>query len=304
MGSDAEVFVFDYDAYRSKVIPAVRRILNEGVIEPWLVEADRRSFYGLGEQSELGGIRRLGSTDLATNCTYLSADLAHEAEPDPAAFWMMPWENAGLTYEEYESEVDAGRDPRERLGYPEREWYVDWDHRACRSETCPDRRFCPFHKLKSSREVVEDLLYLVHLAISVACLGRGLFVGRTSKIGDYRQTLIDLGAWERGDLRRLLEKLGHRGFVIGYDFGGSCEGVHGWLTPDETGQLLSELKAIDLPDFPATFDALDSFFRDKEEPDGYAAPSGFTWEQLALALVRTVAQRAAIERTGEEKQSR
>jgi hypothetical protein len=62
MGADAEVFIFDYQAYNNEVVPAFRELLLSGQMPEWLQR--------LIEAREMQPERWRG-TDLLRYCTYL-----------------------------------------------------------------------------------------------------------------------------------------------------------------------------------------------------------------------------------------
>ena len=67
MGADAEVFIFDYQAYNNEVVPAFRELLLNGQMPEWLGR--------LIEVREMQPERWRG-TDLLRYCTYLEKDFS------------------------------------------------------------------------------------------------------------------------------------------------------------------------------------------------------------------------------------
>ena len=75
MGSDAEIFIFDYARYVSEVVPAFRELLFAGEIVPWMREIIDGFEHWFREALPFD-LTLLRNTNLARNCTYLTADLA------------------------------------------------------------------------------------------------------------------------------------------------------------------------------------------------------------------------------------
>jgi hypothetical protein len=86
--------------------------------------------------------------------------------------------------------------------------------------------------------------------------------------------------------------LGFRGFVVGYQCSNS-DGVHGWLTPDETKRLIALVEPLKLPALKPTFRAMQR----TRHWNGYGM-KGWEFNELSLAFVRTVATIASVERKG------
>ncbi len=93
-----------------------------------------------------------------------------------------------------------------------------------------------------------------------------LFVGRTMNAADYAELLDHFGISSDHSVRVLLQKLSVRGFVIGYQWSLSGDGIHGWLDPQEK-QLLSALCQLPLPDYPATMEYIQSLLKESEVED-------------------------------------
>jgi hypothetical protein len=201
------------------------------------------------------------STDLDRFCTYLDADLAWNASYDA---------------------TDT--------------WFDGWSKRACKSTTCPERFRCPYHQ-NAQPSIVEDLNILIEAAATAFCLGEAQFVGRTITVKAYWKLLQQLNISDNDPLRSLLLKLGKRGFVIGYGWAGSAEGIHGWLNVRETEELAQRLLSLSLPQYPATFQAMDhemkSFLQHSK-----SGSVDFPFEALSLSFVRTVAVIAADNKEG------
>lgn len=164
----------------------------------------------------------------------------------------------------------------------------DWENRACSSDTCPAREVCPLH---GSRQppVADDFNNLVEACVVDQCLGPGQFLGRSVSPFRYSETLEAFGIGSDHPVFDCIRKLGYRGFVVGYTFSNS-DGIRGWLTADETKAFHGHLRGLDLPQFEPTFEAMESFRRDFR----YEAPPPYSFEQLSLAFLRTVAGMAVV----------
>jgi len=261
VGSDAQVYVFDYDRYRAEVVPATKRVLLTGEMASWWAEVVHvvAAGYGLESYADemIAALAARSGLDLDRYCTYLDPYLGlreRQVTPDHA-------------------------------GSPARQ--NPWDVRACHSSTCPMRRICIFHiqARETGPYVVEEFNEALADAIAARCLGEGQFVGRSRTALDYRAILVSLGVDERAAVYDLLEKLGQRGFVVGYLFSNG-DGVHGWLTPDETRQALAQLDALPLPRYEATLAAAHEQLRQSQQS---TEQSSSAWEALSLSFVRTVA---------------
>ncbi len=96
MGTDAEIFIFDYEAYTSEVVPAFQELLLTGRTSEWL--------HPIIDSREIR-IENLKRTDILRYCTYLNNDFS----------WCGPYDekdNSGFKWEERacESEVCPERD--------------------------------------------------------------------------------------------------------------------------------------------------------------------------------------------------
>ena len=202
-------------------------------------------------------IEDLPATNLEQYCTWLEACLA----------WTGSYENINM--------VEAG-----------------WDERVCRSTDCPEINHCPFHQGRTGAPA-ENLLRLLEITVSLRCLGPSQFVGRSRVPDRFRDSLSEMNA--SCDLESLLSKLGKRGFVIGYRWGGG-EGIQGWLTPSETTELAWHLEHLPLPKYEASFEAMERFYKWQQYGSfnlgGYEC-DGYSFEALSLSFVRTVATMAS-----------
>ncbi len=140
--------------------------------------------------------------------------------------------------------------------------------------------------------MAEDFHWLLQAALN-DCLGRCLFVGRSFVPSRYRDSTMG----HSPAVRELLERLGQRGWVVGYSFSNS--GIQGWLDRGETHALSEALRQLDLPRIGADLDAIDTL-RHPLPAGGFAyvPPEGYTFEQLSLGFIRLVSTIAAQEERG------
>lgn len=199
-------------------------------------------------------------TDLARFCTYLERDFS----------WRGPYD---LTYT----------------------YALPWEQRSCTSDDCPEREHCPFHCV-GSPSIAEQVNWLFQIGVSIWCLGRSQFVGRSWTVSRYSELLPALGVPEDDPILNLLALLGKRGFVIGYQFGFGSEGINGWLDPSETADLARRLDLLQLPRYETSFAAMERLRM--PGADGGYEYQGFSFEALSLSFVRTVALIAAKEGKG------
>jgi hypothetical protein len=259
MGSDARVYVFDDARYRERVVPGMLELLA-GQAPSWLSTLRELDKQEVG--AVLDYVRR-NPIDLAGHCDYLKKDLGLEGEASS------------------------------RAGSP----FIGFEGRACRSTTCPERTRCPYHwaQAESFGSPIESLNEVLERAVVQQCLGPSQFVGRTVNASQfYSEILTNLGVAATNHTRVLLERLGRRGFVVGYGFANS-DGIHGWLYGDETIELARRLENLNLPRYEPTFAAMEAFRRQKPGP--YEVP-GISFETLSLSFVRTVAVIAQAEHRG------
>ncbi|WP_437837448.1 hypothetical protein [Sorangium sp. So ce1153] len=163
------------------------------------------------------------------------------------------------------------------------QWSYRWEPRACPSATCPARELCPLHRSRQP-PAAADFNFLLEACVVDQCLGLGQFLGRTVSPLWYSDTLVAAGFSLEHPVFDCLRKLEYRGFVVGYQFANS-DGIHGWLTAGETEAFHAHLRGLDLPRFESSFAAMEGFRRD----GGYEAPPQYSFEQLSLAFLRTVA---------------
>ena len=181
MGADARLFLFDYEIYRSEVLPAFLRLMRDSSIDTWLMELHRLHTDGLGIDECLARHSvSLAPVDILKHCTYLDPDLAvRTVRSDPQSLY------------------DCG-----------------WETRACRSADCSVRDQCPFHFVEEPQQTitVDYLLRLFQMAVADRCLGPGQFLGRSIDCFFYWKTLDELGVAPADPIHLLLQQLGRRGF--------------------------------------------------------------------------------------------
>jgi hypothetical protein len=259
MGSDAVIYLFDYERYRDEVVPAFQRLLLEGDFEPCsqiLPDPDALSI-----DERLLRYFRQHPTDLVRFCHYLANDFAFPGPRPP-----LPWSAQ-----------------------------IGWEARTCQSRTCPARQHCLFHVLQPEDDLVCEFNVLFEQAVCARCLGEWQFVGRSVNAHWYDEALQRMQVPGGHPLARLLHHLGSRGWVVGYECSGSGEGIHGWLTPAETEQLAAQLAALPLPNYTPTFAAMEQFR--KIHPGPYECAGG-PFDDLSLSFVRTVATIAVTRQLG------
>jgi hypothetical protein len=266
MGSDAALYVFDYERYVTEMVPAAKQLLFRGEIAPWWEETIRavETAYGAASYTDdwIAALTRGWDIDLQNYCTYLSPDLSMLAEQsDPA--WMEMQKHQRL----------------------------QWEARACPSLECPIRHRCIFHRTRvtESAQPVEDFNQALAYAIAARYVGAGQFVGRSRTPFDYQEYLAHLGVTSHDPIHELWKGLGRRGFVVGYLFSNG-DGIQGWLTPGETQDLHSRLDALPLPQYEANFPAMAEHLSavQRRQP-ALVAHLDLQWEALSLSFVRTVA---------------
>lgn len=259
MGSDAELYLFDYHRYRYEVVPALVRLLRTGEPTVWLTEMiderfDRRTAAWTGL---LLPYLRTHPTDLIRWCTYLDEDLRAPGRP-PGTPGAPEAPGAG----------------------------------PCRSTMCPERGHCPVHEGR------DDLLRtalnsLFEAAVARACLGSSQVLGADGTALGYLPTLDGLGVAPNDPVRGLLTALELRGAAIGHRHG-TGNGIRGWLTAAEAATLAGRLGTLSLPPYEVVYQtagvsrwpASDARSDDAPEPSGLPG----------LSRVRAVASLA--ERSG------
>jgi hypothetical protein len=277
MGADARLFVFDYELYRTTIVPVFLHLMRDrtaGNLLLKLIEAYRHDLdfpEGLGHLLD-----ERPPLDLAAHCTYLDSELA-------------------IT---------------RIFTRPKGDYAGSWEARACRCTSCPARKSCPFQLAEDGQLnlAMDDSLRLLQSAIAKRCLGAGQFLGRSVDCFFYWDTLDRLGVAATHPIRLLMERLGRRGFVIGYAGSTGTEGIHGWLNPIETKALAGHLFALDLPDYECSFVAMEGFRTMRNLLEGYVQDREFLgpsynhptapFEELSLSYVRTVCTLAAREDKG------
>ena len=84
---------------------------------------------------------------------------------------------------------------------------------------------------------MEGLQHWCQGAVETTCLGEESYIGNNRRACLYDTYLRRLGFNADEGLQRLLERLGRCGVAWMHGSGGCSEGIHGWLTPDETLEL-------------------------------------------------------------------
>ncbi|XVV09593.1 hypothetical protein ACQP2X_32710 [Actinoplanes sp. CA-131856] len=220
MGSDARIYVFDYDRYRAEVVPGLLALFRGGPLPPWPAGLPGSEWTDIW--IPMAERMRAQPVDLAAYCLWLSEDLSY-----------------------------LGNQPVMR---PEgaRPWL------RCPSTTCPERSRCSFHA-GAEQENVEELGFLYAAWVVLRCLGDGQFVGRSARPSAYKPLLEHLGVPADDPIRRHLDALDVRGAVLGFEFENTA-GTYGWLTPPETTDLAARLDRLDLPRYEPTFAAASDAF--------------------------------------------
>ncbi|XVU22397.1 hypothetical protein ACQPZJ_34710 [Actinoplanes sp. CA-054009] len=220
MGSDARIYVFDYERYRAEVVPGMLALFRGGDRPAWLAGLPGSEWGDMW--LALAGRLRARPVDLAAYCLWLGADLAYlgnqpVTRPDGGRRWM-----------------------------------------RCPSTTCPERSRCSFHE-GAEQANVDDLGFLYAAWVTLRCLGEGQFVGRSARPSAFEPLLGHLGVPAGDPIRLHLSALDVRGAVLGYEFERTA-GTYGWLTPAETADLAARLDALDLPRYEPTFEAASAAF--------------------------------------------
>ncbi|WP_143235435.1 hypothetical protein [Paractinoplanes atraurantiacus] len=220
MGSDARIYVFDYERYRAEVVPGVLSLLRGGDVPPWLAGLPGSEWTDIW--APMAGRMRSRPVDLAAYCLWLGEDLAYLGNqlvmrPEGARQWL-----------------------------------------RCPSTTCPERSRCSFHA-GAEQENVEELSFLYAAWVTLRCLGEGQFVGRSARPSAYDPLLEHLGVPGNDPIRLYLNALDVRGGVLGYEFE-NTGGTYGWLNPAETADLAARLDKLDLPRYERTFAAASAAF--------------------------------------------
>jgi len=277
MGADARLFLFDYELYQGDVLPAFLRLIGDGSADDWMLELHRMHTDGVSFNECLAHhSATLAPVEILKYCTYLDSDLA----------------------------------VRKIVSEPHNLYDCGWETRACRSGDCVVRERCPFHFLEGPQQTiaVDYLLRLFQMVVADRCLGPGQFLGRSIDCFFYWETLDELGVAPADPIRLLLQRLGRRGFLIGYEFVAGTDGIHGWLRPDEAKELAERLFAFDLPEYERSFAAMEKFKQVRNILEDRAVGLDFRWpayeqasgsfERLSLSFVRTVCNLAAREGKG------
>jgi hypothetical protein len=275
--SDAYIYVFDLDAYREEVVPAFQQLLREGTTADWVIETCQ-------EDLEMNGLEGTANfpnpppaplIDYTRHCTYFDGDFA-------------------VTHISH---------------IPAPLHTANWSERACASATCPVRKRCFFHRDHPGGEKkAYQIARLFRMCVSDTCLDQGQFLGNCMDFYGYWELLDKLGVPPESPVRTLLERLGRRGFLFGFQCPHSTDGIHGWLNAEEARQLSDGLFALDLPMYECSFIGMDAFqdYRDIMSKDSvkrnvfgvsYEHPD-YSFHELSLSFIRTVCLLAAREGKG------
>ncbi|MFD3164497.1 hypothetical protein [Herpetosiphon sp. NSE202] len=264
MGSDAEVHLFDYQVYRELVVPAIQAFIKTGVAAPWLGAIIQGSNnVMLPAYREHYAAKFLHGADFQAHCSYLDHDWAWNGQHQSA-----------------------------------KAWFVEWKERACRSSNCVEINQCPLHTSRQ-QGVADDLMLLFAEVVDLLCLGPSMFVGRTVTMRFYQAWLEQQGMEPAHPAYQLLNRLGQRGWVIGYGWGGSAEGIHGWLDPAETARLAYHLSKLELPAIKPSLEAMQQALKTFWNQDLRAEYfPNVAFEALGLAFIRNLALLAMQQQRG------
>jgi hypothetical protein len=234
VGAVSEVRWFDAVKLRATVAPALLDMVGRGRPAPWLADlmADRIDRMKLwearnpryrGDDSDvLAAIRDGLGLTLLGRCELVRHDLG--VRDTPAAL---------------RQAVPAGTG-------------------SCRSTSCPQRDRCPLHLTGQEHVGAEPFMGLLRDVVEETCFaGPVTFLGQDGTwfhfVTWYALELV-LDFFEEDEvaeryaadptLMQLL-RLSRRGAAIGWEDGGSHQGLLGWLDPAETANLLDGLEPYD-----------------------------------------------------------
>jgi len=273
MGSDACISMFEQKRWDEVLIPAAIGLISGHGMPDWARAALKDRHWDVGDL-EFPEVK-----SFKTDCSIM-ADLAT---------------------------IDAGLYSRKLTeSKPRKFWGVSSDRRRCRDKECRSRSRCPFF-LKD--KIVEWESTSIALSEMVdAILNPELkdeFMGRRASTNNFRELLDDWNVPQNASVRDLLDRLGSRGFIIGYQFMGSGEGIHGWLTTEECLSLATELRKLDIPKFEATKDELKKmrplgveFKKLYREAEYKFEVRERQWRVLTLAYLCAFAEYAALTNMG------
>jgi hypothetical protein len=145
---------------------------------------------------------------------------------------------------------------------------------------------CPL-PLGQGAQPIEDLQDLYEVTVKRHCLGPGQYVGNAERPQWFLDELLEEGIGIPDRLRTLVDLLDGRAQLWTHGSGGFAEGLHGWLTPEETREAAGLLARLPLPTYPPSFQTMRSF-----RTGGVYHPPGGSRASLFLSFVRTVADLA------------
>lgn len=160
------------------------------------------------------------------------------------------------------------------------QWVAGWGDRSCDSVKCIEQETCPLHKNSKN---AEDFIYLWEACVARECLKDSQFCGRSVSPTWYYELIKEKSPDKLHEISKYINALEFRGFVIGYAFSNS-DGVHGWLTENETKEFWELLNTIELPSVGHSFDDFKKYCK----ANGYSIP-GYPFSHLSLSFVRAVA---------------
>lgn len=273
MGSDACISLFEQKHWDDVFVPAAIGLINGSGLPDWARAALSQC------QREDGELKFPKVESFQADCSVMV---------DLAAL------DAGL----FSRKID---DPK-----PRKFWDVPSERRNCREKECCSRSECPFYFENKGVEWQDTTIALSKMIQAILHPElKDKFMGRRSSTHNFRELLDDWKVPRNARVRELLDRLGSRGFYIGYQFSGAGEGVHGWLTSEECLSLAIELRKLDIPKYEATKDELikmcpqgvefkklyqraDYKFEDRERQ----------WRVLTLAYLCAFAEYAAFSNMG------
>lgn len=264
MGANAEIILFDHHRYLSEVVPAFRELLLTGPREP-----------GLDQLLSSARARAVAAADRHD----------HPTNHRVVDFHRRLAGGLGIDLERHCRLLDRDLSPTRPLTKITR-FLGGWSDRRCRHAPCPEVGRCPLFQADG---IEAEALFVAVLHPTVGrCLGQRAFIGRSINLSTWLLWLEELEVPAGAPVVGLLRRLGVRGFHIGYQWANS-DGIHGWLSPEETAELAELMADLPLPPLPPTLEAIPSTLT--AFPDGSRRYHIEGWERssLLLAFVRSIA---------------